>query len=60
MHPTRLIKVEVAITADFLHFRDLAAAIDRSEKYNFDEMIYVVRKPAHTSLSFENTMKQLT
>lgn len=27
--------------------RDLAAAIDRTEKYNFDEMIYVVRIPVH-------------
>lgn len=26
-----------------LCFRDLAAAVDRKEKYNFDEMIYVVR-----------------
>ena len=31
--------------ACFLYFRDLAAAIDRAEKYSFDEMIYVVRKP---------------
>lgn len=26
----------------FFFFRDIAAAIDRMEKYNFDEMIYVV------------------
>lgn len=26
------------------HFRDVAAAIDRMEKYSFDEMIYVVSK----------------
>lgn len=26
----------------FFFFRDLAAAIDRMEKYNFDKMIYVV------------------
>ena len=26
----------------FFYSRDLAAAIDRMEKYNFDKMIYVV------------------
>lgn len=36
---------------NFLHFRDLAAAIDRTEKYQFDEMIYVVSKLVHKFLS---------
>lgn len=30
-----------------LCFRDLAAAVDRREKYSFDEMIYVVRTLVH-------------
>lgn len=29
----------------FHHFRDFAAAIDRMDRYSFDEMIYVVSKP---------------
>lgn len=33
------------VWAYFSHFRDFAAAIDRMEKYSFDEMIYVVSKP---------------
>lgn len=33
-----------AVRAYFSHFRDFAAAIDRMEKYSFDEMIYVVSK----------------
>lgn len=33
-----------AVRAYFAHFRDFAAAIDRMEKYSFDEMIYVVSK----------------
>lgn len=33
-----------AVRAYSSHFRDFAAAIDRMEKYSFDEMIYVVSK----------------
>lgn len=33
------------VWAYFSHFRDFAAAIDRMEKYSFDEMIYVVSTP---------------
>ena len=35
---------KVVRTYFFFYFRDLAAAIDRMEKYSFDEMIYVVSK----------------
>lgn len=37
-------KQEKVVRAYSSHIRDLAAAIDRMEKYSFDEMIYVVSK----------------
>lgn len=49
---TALTCVVVIACVPRFSFRDVAAAIDRKQKYDFDEMIYVVKTLTHTLAAF--------